>query len=127
MKDRDKVLKQIRAEAQSGLLSGILGTIGELEALKVRLESRISEGEKELGEFRILPQYKDIETEANDLTSKIHDLVNMNVNDRQFLEHYADSLEEEIEASPDAVRKMYEEVGLVLPNMASRRLDDVLE
>jgi len=40
VKDRIKVINQIKQEAKTGMLANLMGTIGELEALKIRLESQ---------------------------------------------------------------------------------------
>ncbi|MBU1627128.1 DUF2326 domain-containing protein [bacterium] len=126
LKDRVKVLDQIRQEAQSGLLANLMGTIGEIEASKIRMEYQVREEEDQLGSFKVHPQYNKIENEANDLTHKIHEFVNLNINDKRLLEHYEASLKEEVDAEPTSVAKIYQEAGLLLPDSITKRLDDVL-
>lgn len=126
LKDREKILAQIKQEAQSGLLANIMGSIGELEAMKIRIDASAKQEEDHLKNFKVHPQYSKIETEANELTKKIHDLVNDNINDKRLLEHYEESLKGEVEANPDAVTKIYNEAGLTLPDLVTKRLDDVL-
>lgn len=125
LKDRVKVLAQIKQEAQSGLLANLIGTTGELEALKIRLKPQVKEEENRLNDFKVHPQYAGIEDEANKLTQKIHELVNFNISDKRLLEHYEESLKDETEAKPDSVTKVYEEAGMVLPDTIIKRLDDV--
>lgn len=126
LKDRVKVLAQIKQEAQSGLLAGMIGSLGELEALKIRLEAKVKQEELSLKTFKVHPQYSNLEQEANSITNQIHDLVNANINDKRLFEHYEQSLSGEVEANPDAVKKIYEEAGVVLHDSVKRRLDDVL-
>jgi uncharacterized protein YydD (DUF2326 family) len=126
LKDRETVLAQIKQEAQAGLLVNIMGSIGELEATKIRVEAQVKQEDEHLKSFKVHPQYSKIELEANELTEKIHKLVNDNMNDKRLLEHYEASLKGEVEANPEAVTKIYEEAGLVLPNLVTKRLDDVL-
>lgn len=126
LKDRVKVLAQIKQEAQSGLLANLIGTAGELEALKIRLEAQVKQEEEHLKNFKVHPQYSKIETEANELTRKIHELINLVINNKRLLEHYEASLKGEIEAKPESVTKIYQEAGLVLPDSITKRLEDVL-
>jgi uncharacterized protein YydD (DUF2326 family) len=126
LKDRVKVLAQIKQEAKSGIIANLMGTVGELEARKIRLESQVKQQEEELNNFRVLPQYKNIESEANELTKKVHELINSNVNDKMTIEYYEASLKEEVDAKPEAVNKMFQEAGVILPNAVTKRLDDVL-
>lgn len=126
LKDRESVLAQIKQEAQAGLLVNIMGSIGELEATKIRVEAQVKQEEEHLKSFKVHPQYSKIELEANELTEKIHTLVNDNMNDKRLLEHYEASLKGEVEANSELVTKIYEEAGLVLPNLVTKRIDDVL-
>jgi len=126
LKDRKKILAQIKQEAQTGILASFMGTLGELDALKVRLEAQSKLEGEQLKSFRVHQQYSKIETDANDLTKSIHDLINENIGDKRLLEHYSASLKEEVDAKPESVTKVYEEAGLTLPDLVTKRLDDVL-
>lgn len=126
LKDRARVIDQIRQEAQVGVIADMMGTVGELEASIIRLESQIDEEEGQLRNFQVHPQYTEIEKQANDLTDRIHNLANQNVTDRRLLERYEESLEQEVDAKPDEVARMYKEAGVVFPNVLKRRLDQVL-
>lgn len=126
LKDRLKVADQIRQEAKAGILTEMLGSVGEVEAQKIRLESEIGEEGKRLSEFKLHPHYREIENEANKLTFRIHEWSNLNVSDKQLLEHYEQSIKQEIEAEPETVRRMFDEVGVVLPDAVTRKIGDVL-
>jgi len=126
LKDREKVVKQIREEAKSGLLSNMMGSVGELEATKIRLEEQVKKGEEQLANFKVHPQYKELENNANALTDQIHELINGNVNDKRLLEYYEASLKEEAEAKQDIVKRIYEEAGLTFPEATTKKLTDVL-
>ena len=126
LKDRVTVLAQIKQEAKTGILAHLIGTIGEVEALKIRLEAQVSEEGDQLTNFKVHPQYSKIEEEANELTGKIHELVNLDIDNKRLLEYYEASLKEEIDAKPDSVEKIYREAGLVLPDITKKQITDVL-
>ncbi|MDO8140155.1 MAG: DUF2326 domain-containing protein [Candidatus Brocadiales bacterium] len=126
LKDREKILDQIKQEAQSGILANLMGTLGELEAVKVRVEAQTKQEEEDLRKFKVHPQYSNIESEANDITRKIHELINENINGKRLLGHYETSINEEVDAKPESVTKIYEEAGFHLPDLVTKRIDDVL-
>ncbi len=126
IKDRVKVLNQLKQEAQSGLLANLMGNIGELEALKIRTEVQVRDGDAQLRSFKVHTQYNQIESEANNLTKNIHELVNLNINDKMLLEHYEASLREEKEAGAEKIIRVYKEAGLVFPDQIAKTIDEVL-
>lgn len=126
LKDREKILVQIKQEAQTAFLADIIGSIGELEATKIRLEAQVKQQEENLKSFRIHPQYLELEVDANNFTKQIHDLVNDNINDKRFFEYYELSLKEEVDANPELVKKIYDEAGISLPGIAFKKIEAVL-
>lgn len=127
LKDRDKVLKQLKQVTSSGLIPNLIGTIGDLETSRVRLEGKVARTQEQLSSFQVHPQYEELEERANYLTSFVHQLSNDNVRDRQIRDLYENGLQNEQSASDEIVANMYSEVGLVLPENIVKRLDDVHE
>lgn len=125
LKDRKKVLGQIREEAESGFLKGMIGSIGELEAKKVGLENQIKKQELELETFQVHPRYHKIERTATKITAQIHELVNNNVSDNKLLGYYNESVQEEKGADIGKIEKMYNEAGVLIPQIVVRRLEEV--
>ncbi len=126
MRDREKTLQSLKNAYEEGLLTKFFGTIGELEAERVTLEEKINGLEEELRNFKVHPQYHDIEEEANTLTREIHEITNKNVLNMQILHKYEDSTTEEEDVPIDKVRKIYDEAGLVFSDNVVRELSDVL-
>ncbi len=126
LKDRKNVLLQIKQEATTGIISDMMGSVGELEALKIRLDAQAKQEKEPLDNFKVHPQYHQIEEDANRLTKAVHEYVNRNIDDKRLLEHYEYSLKEEIDAKPEKVRKVYEEAGLILPDSVTKHIDEVL-
>lgn len=127
LKDRDKVINQIKQEATSGFISNMLGSVGELEALKIRLEAQVRNEKEQLENFRVHPQYKQLEDDANKITRAIHDSVNQNIDDKRLLEHYERSLKEELDAKPEQVTRVYQEAGLIFSENITKKIDQVME
>jgi len=126
LKDREKVLAQIKQEATTGIISNLMGNIGELEALKIRLDSQVKQEKEHLDNFKVHPQYNQIEKDANRLTKTIHENVNQNIDDKRLLEHYEESLIEEKDAKPEHLKRVYQEAGFVFSEKITRKIEEVL-
>jgi uncharacterized protein YydD (DUF2326 family) len=128
LKDKQKLLddfKKLKKDTETGVVIGIIGSLGELEALKVQVEAQLRERKETLSNFRVAPQYHELEENANRLTTEIHEATNNNFTDQKLLEFYQLSLDSENEPSPNDVVRIYESAGVELPGIAIRRLEEV--
>ena len=125
LKDEENLLNSLRRAAQSGLIEGMVGTLGNLEAERARLESLVKRQSESLRSFRVHPQYHEIEREANELTSKIHQLSNANLIDGRLLDLYRESLEEDHDPEVEEVHDIYQAIGITMPYLVRRRLAEV--
>jgi len=108
-----------------GLLASLLGTIGELENEKERLERIVDQEWTNLNGFQVLQQYEQIESDANKLTEQIHNLTNAMLQTRRLIEFHEKSLSEEEAANENRVAEIYKEAGIVLPGSGVKSLDEV--
>ena len=127
LKDEQGALNRLRQAARRGLLEGAVGSIGNLEAERARLDLMRREQAERLDSFRVHPNYRDIEEEVNELTSSCHKLVNTNQSDGRLLNLYHQAIEVEQEPDTDEVLRIYQEVGAVMPNLVAHRLEEVRE
>lgn len=128
LREKKKLIDQIKSLAKDGIaIPGISTTdrVGDLEAARVNLEEKNRREAAELAEFKVLPQYRDLETEASELTAQLHELSNQNVSDRELLGYYDASLRDETPAPTQDVERLYAEAGVVLPSFVTQRLADV--
>ena len=127
LKDEENLLNGLRQAARQGLLQGMIGTLGTLEAERARLETDIRFRTESLLRFRVHPQYEEIEREANDLTSTIQQLSNENLADSRLSDLYRTSLEEDQVPDVGEVIEVYQAVGVTMPDLVRRRLEEVEE
>ncbi len=125
LKDEENLLSRLRRAAQEGLLRGMVGTLGALEAERARLESDLRSYAESLESFRVHDRYREIEQEANELTATIQQLSNANVADGRLLSLYRGSLEDNQVPDAQEVLEVYEAVGVAMPELVRRRLSDV--
>ncbi len=95
LKDRKKGMQDFLKAARAGVVKGFVGSLGELEARRVRLSTQAHREEESLQSFKVHPQYQTIRDDADRLTQEIHEMVNSNVMDQQLLGLYEKGLVEE--------------------------------
>jgi len=127
LKDRKKGMQDFLKAAKAGVVKGFVGSLGELEARRVRLSAQVNREGESLQSFKVYPQYEMIRVNANRLTQEIHEMTNSNVMDQQLLELYEKSQAEEEPPASSAVEQAYNEAGIALPGITLRRLEEVKE
>lgn len=125
LKDKEKLLKEVKRGARTGLLSGILGTISELNSERIRMEDKAKKEANSLGEFKPLPQYQEFVKRSNGITSQIHNLLNSKKEYELLIDSYQNSLIDEKDVSPDLVTRMYREARFEIPEMVVAKLQEV--
>ena len=125
LKDNESALNELRRAARDGLLQGLIGNLGNLEAERTRLDSEISQQSETLQSFRVHAQHAEIEQEANELTSRMQQMSNANITDARLLDLYLSSLEDDQGPDTDELLEVYDEVRVTMPDMVRRRLEEV--
>jgi uncharacterized protein YydD (DUF2326 family) len=124
LKDQKNALDALDRAIKTGAIDGELTSLGELEAERIALELQLARGAEALQSFQVLPQYREIETEANRLTAEIHSLVNANVVDKRRIDRYRSIADEEAPHDVGRLEALYGEAGVVLPTAVSRTLEE---
>lgn len=124
LKDQENALKALDQAIKTGAIEETIGTVGELEAEKVRLEEQIAREQQALSDFQVHPQYESVQAEADSLTATIHELTNQNVMERRKLARYNESVTSEKPPSDVTVEKLYEQTGVVFSDTIKRTLDE---
>lgn len=126
IRERERTLKELRkAVGEGGALSTIIGTTAELRTKLAIAEERTRRLEQNLTAFQVLPEYREYEVEASDLTRQLRSLSDDNTIDNILLADLEQSLASEVVPSSDDLERVYREAGIVLPNITLRRLEEV--
>jgi uncharacterized protein YydD (DUF2326 family) len=129
IKDKQKLLESIKKLKRSSDKSvfAILGSLGELKTIKVRSETQLRERKQELSNFKVHPQYSELEQRANQLTVAVHEMTNQNFVDQRLLTSYEASLKTESEPSTNDLSRLYSSAGVELQTSVIRTLEEVEE
>lgn len=124
-RDQKESISSIKRLINDESLNDIIGSLGELQAERVRLAEESKQLDGQIRMFKVHPQYRKIQEEADLMTERIHsslDQVNLN---QRILAEYEDSLVVEKGVSIAKLKEVYSEVGLVFNDVVINRLSDV--
>lgn len=122
LKDQRNALDALKQAIKTGAVDGELASLGELEAERLQLSTQLDRERSALVTFQVLPQYREIETQANALTAEIHSRVNAIITDKRRLERYRTTIVAEETPSDDRLEALYTEAGVVLPGAVIKTL-----
>ena len=125
VRDREKTLAELKKAAGAGALGSIVGKASDLRTELTVAEAKLRNLTAQVAEFRVLPQYAELEAEADHLTRSINDLSNANVIDTAMIGDLEHALEAEAPPPLDDLERIYAEAGITLPGVTIKRYDDV--
>ena len=127
VRQKEKSLLALKKEAKSGTLGDLIGNVGELRTRLAVAERETNKLKKELSEFQVLPEYHELEQEASCLAVRISELTSDNTLDLERIDSLSRQLEEEQPPEDSQITELYKEIGIVLPDLVRKRLQDVRE
>ena len=125
VRDREKTLGELKKAAAVGAFGSIVGKASDLRTQLTVAEARLTDLKTQVAAFRVLPQYAELEAEADQLTRAINDLANANVIDAATIGDLDRALKAEAPPSPTDLQNVYAEAGIALPDLAIKRYEDV--
>lgn len=125
LRTQEKVAQELRKAARSGDLGRFFGKAADLRTRLTIAEARAGRLRQQLETFEVVPEYKALEREANEITGAIDGMNVENVIDGDLLRQLHASLSDEDAPDLGDVTKLYAEAGVVLPDMVRRRFDEV--
>lgn len=125
VRDREKTLAELRKAAGAGAFGNIIGKASDLRTQVTVAEARVKEMQAQLAAFRVLPQYAQLESEADQLTRLLNNLSNANVIDAGSIRDLETAMASEAPPPIDELEGIYADAGVSLPGLAIKRYDEV--
>lgn len=125
LRGKEKVAKDLGRAARSGQLGKYFGRAADIRTRLAVASRHVDQSKDQLDSFQIIPEYRSLEAEANDITSKINLLGDENFIDRNLIRNLEASLEEEDAPKLGDLERLYAEAGVVLPELLQRRIEEV--
>ena len=123
--NQEKLAKDLRKAATSGELGRFFGRAAELRTQLTLADARAGRLRKQLDEFQVVSEYRELEREASEITGQINELNVENIVDQDLIRELRGSLATEDAPANQDLTKLYDEVGIVLPDLPRRRIEEV--
>jgi uncharacterized protein YydD (DUF2326 family) len=124
VRDRERMLREVRRAASSEALGDVLGDPAELRTRLLVAQERAGRMRANVSYFRVVPEYEALEREASEITRALGVLADDNTTDRALAEDLRSALASEHEPSLADLATLYREAGVALPDVALRSFDD---
>ena len=123
--NQEKLAKDLRKAATSGELGRFFGRAAELRTQLTLADARAGRLRKQLDEFQVVSEYRELEREASEITGQINELNVENIVDQDLIRELRGSLATEDAPANQDLTKLYDEVGIVLSDLPRRRIEEV--
>ena len=125
VRDKQEDLKRLKKAAEHGVLGDIVGRSGDLRAELVLAEKRVTDLKGRISGFNILPEYRERDDEAAELTQRLGRLSDENTADKYLLKRLQDAFKSEAPPPMTDVEMLYQEAQVSIPASVARRFDEV--
>lgn len=125
LRGKEKIVKELGRAARSGDLGTFVGRAADIRTRLAVAERKIERLSAQLQTFLVIPEYRELQGEANDITVQINRLGEENFIDRGLIGDLEAALVEEREPDLSDLARLYEEAGVLLPDMVRRRFDEL--
>lgn len=123
--NRKAVLRTVKKSIKDGVLRGPQGDPAAMESRRVRLDQEIGELERQLHDFKVHPDYREIEEQATALTAELRKKRNNGFRLRTTLRHYEESLLSEISPAEGSVVGLFQAAQVELPDEIRQTIEQV--
>ncbi len=127
IRQKEKQIRELKRIVGQGVLTEVLDSAASLRSRLVVAEERLKRVVTTLSSFRVHDQYHNMEREASTITRQIADLSDESALDRTYIEELETAMQAEAPPAPTDLTRLYEEAGVILPDLVRRRYEDVLK
>lgn len=100
--------------------------LGELESQRVRSEAQRRRLAEQIESFEVLPEYREVERRANDVTAQMQTLANATTVNARLLDLYRGQLATEHADDSEVVLSTFEEAGVVFGEALIRSVEEIV-
>ena len=125
VREREKNLAELKKSLKDGSLGQVIDKASTLKTQVLVAEDRVNRLQEQVANFTVVEEYHDLEQEASRITTDLAALADENTLDHRYISDLERAMEEEIPPSPPDLQELYQEAGVVLPDLVQRRFDDV--
>lgn len=125
IRDRENTRNQLRKATADPIFGRIVGKTAELRGQITIVESRIRDLRRQTSDFRVVPQYEELKTRADELTRRIQQAGNEDAIDQRNIDQLERAIAETVDTDVEYLEPVYRELGIILGEQVRQRFDDV--
>ncbi|MFD7049655.1 ABC-three component system protein [Streptomyces mirabilis] len=122
---RENARTQLQKAAKDPTLGRLVGSTADLRGQMNLAIQRIEQLRTQVANFRVVPEYARLASEADTITQRLRDLANLDSIDRANAEDLRRSVEETSDTSSEYLAPAFDELSITLPELVLRRYDEV--
>ena len=122
-RDEERSLKVLRKELKSGAYGRLLEPAADLRSKVAVMESRLARLDQDIRQFKVLPEYYELEEEASSIASEVTEISNRNSADHETIEALQRTLAAETAPELPELYRVYEEAGVIVSAEARARME----
>lgn len=125
IRDKESSIKTIQKPENQKIIGNVIGKVADLRTHLTVQEDRYLKMKEDLSKFNVLPQYRELEQEASEITRYIGNLSDQNTVDRQIISNIQESLLTEKRPEFVQIEELYKEAKIIFPELVSKRFEEV--
>ncbi|ENM3830187.1 TPA: ABC-three component system protein [Vibrio metoecus] len=124
IRQKDKLIRALIQASNEGALKGIMGSAPEL-ATEIHLKNeQLTSLKKAVEEFKVLPEYRQKEARANQITQELSALSSDDIADKELLSTLERTITEESEPDNSKVERLFKEASISFPEIVSKKFSE---
>ncbi|MBO9621491.1 MAG: DUF2326 domain-containing protein [Sphingomonas sp.] len=125
LREREKQLTELRKASKGGAFDHLVGTVAELRPKLALGEEKVSKLRSEIERFEVAETYRELSDEAAGARTEMLRLELRAVTLKDNIERLTNALNTQVPPAVSNVSRLYEAIGIQLPDIARRRFEDV--
>ncbi|WP_127110197.1 ABC-three component system protein [Pararhodobacter zhoushanensis] len=125
MRDRKKVVAALKKAINNGELGDIFGATAQIRPELARVEKQMTALRLQVDNFVVHESYRKLALQASKLKDRLNEITLELSEANSALDYLAKSVAQESPPAYTDIERLYQMVGVELPNVAMRRFEDV--
>ncbi len=125
VRDREKMLRELKKASLESAFGAIIGTSAELRTKVAVAEQKVNILSQTVKTYQVLPEYHELESEASELTRKLSGFADGDTVDRHHLSELKKATVSEQPPPSIDIERMYKEIGIAFSEATIRRREEV--
>ncbi|WP_198047299.1 ABC-three component system protein [Kutzneria sp. 744] len=122
---RESTRRRLAQAAKDPVWGRIVGRSSELRGQITIAQQRVNDLERQIQSFRVVPEYENLQRQADEMDRRIRQMRAQDIVDRRNLQDYEAALEDSVAPDISYLESVYSELGVVLGQAVRRRYGEV--